>query len=282
MRKILFTGGSGFMGLNILPLLKEKYNIFAPNRKELNLLDKEKVRNYLEEYLFDAVVHCANPNSVKNAVDDRQETMFEDSLRMFMNFYDAKDLYDKLIYTGSGAEYDKTIDTVSVREEECFRSMPENSYGLAKYIMNQITHTSDNVYNICVFGCYGPYDHYSKFITHCIDCCQQNRAITIKQDCRFDYIHVYDLGRMMEWMIDNTMKHQMYNASGGHHILLSQMAAEVKKQMKSSMRIEIFSEDFNLEYTADGSRFWNESGLHPQISMEEGIKRQIEWQIKGS
>jgi GDP-L-fucose synthase len=281
MKKILFTGGSGFMGLNILPRLKEKYNVFAPDRKQLNLLDRDVVRNYLKEHLFDAVVHCANPNPVKNAVDDRQETMFEDSLRMFMNFYATRRLYGKMIYTGSGAEYDKTMDIISVSEENCFRSLPKDNYSLAKYIMNMIADKSENVFNLCVFGCYGPYDYHTKFITYCIDCCQQNRAITIKQDCRFDYIHVYDLGRMMEWMIDNDMKHHMYNASGGQHILLSQIAAEVKKQMKSSMRIEIFSEDFNLEYTADGSRFWNESGLRPQISMEDGIKRQIEWQIKG-
>ena len=270
------------MGLNIMPVLRKKYNVYAPSRKDLNLFDKTEVRSYLSNKDFDVILHCANPNPVKNSKDDKTETMYEDSLRMFMNFYDARSLYGKMIYIGSGAEYNKTMDIKSVKEEECFRSMPTDQYGLAKYIMNKISHMSDNIYNLCVFGCYGPYDYHTKFITHCINSCLKEEPVTIRQECRFDYIHVYDLTRMMEWMIDNEMKFHMYNASGGSPCLLSEIAGEVLRQMNSRQPVKILKEGLNLEYTSDGNRFFTESGVIPKISIKEGIAMQIAWQSNGS
>lgn len=281
MKKILLTGGTGFIGKNVLPMLKKSFEVIAPNRRELDLLSSVEVSKFLNRDSFDAVVHCANPNPVKNATDDSSDNMFENSLRLFMNLYTAHGLYGKLIYIGSGAEYDKTMDIVSVREEECFRSLPKDIYGLAKYIMNSIADKSENVYNLCVFGCYGPYDFHTKFITHCIDCCVREKPITIRQDCRFDYIHVYDLAEMMRWMITNDMRYHMYNASGGASHLLSELACKVRQQMKVNVPITILSGGLNKEYTANGERFVKESGISPTISIEEGIKIQIEWQVKG-
>jgi len=280
MKRVLFTGGTGFIGRNVLPILKKSFEITAPGRSDLDLLNSDEVYRYFSRNPFDVVVHCANPNSVKNAAEDSADTMFENSLRMFMNFYAARGLFGKLIYTGSGAEYDKTMDIISVSEENCFRSLPKDNYGLAKYIMNSIADKSENIFNLCVFGCYGPYDYHTKFMTHCIDCCMKKQPITIRQECRVDYIHIYDLADMMRWMIDNDMRYHMYNASGGTPHLLSEIANEVRRQMCSEVSIMILSEGMNLEYTSDGSRFWNESGITPQISIEAGIANQIEWQMK--
>ncbi len=281
MKKILFSGGTGFIGKNVLPILRQSFDVIAPRRYELDILDSDEVYQYIKHNSFDVVIHCANPNPVKNTVNDRLDTMFENSIRMFMNFYAARELYGKLIYTGSGAEYDKTLDIASVTEQECFRSLPKDSYGLAKYIMNSIADKSDNIYNLCVFGCYGPFDFQTKFITHCIDCCMNNKPITIRRECRFDYIHVYDLAEMMCWMVNNDMRFHMYNASGGALHLLSEIAYEVRHQMKVDVPVKILSGGMNKEYTASGERFFIESGISPKISIEEGIRIQIDWQTKG-
>lgn len=52
MKKILLTGGSGFIGRNILPLLREKYCVVSPSRKELNLLEEAAVVEYLKMVLL--------------------------------------------------------------------------------------------------------------------------------------------------------------------------------------------------------------------------------------
>lgn len=153
---------------------------------------------------------------------------------------------------------------------------PRDSYGLAKYTINLLADQSDNIYNLCLFACYGPGDHWSKFITHCIACCMQHEDITIRQECRFDFVHVYDLATMMVWLGEHTPKYHMYNVSGGQHRFLSEIAAEVKKQMGSASEIKILNSGLNREYTADGSRFIAESGLCPAVTLEHGISLQIE------
>ena len=32
--KVLFTGGSGFIGRNVIPILREKYEVIAPTRSK--------------------------------------------------------------------------------------------------------------------------------------------------------------------------------------------------------------------------------------------------------
>ena len=60
MKKILLTGGSGFIGRNILEShLSEKHEIQAPKSFELNLLDSLSVDEYFKGKEFDVVLHSA-------------------------------------------------------------------------------------------------------------------------------------------------------------------------------------------------------------------------------
>lgn len=278
MKNALLTGGTGFVGRNVLPILQEKFQVLAPSRSEIDWRNGEEVRAYLRRHPVDIVYHCANPNPVKNPASDVKAGMVEDSLRIFLNLYHCQDIYGKMVYLGSGAEYNKKLEISNVREEESFRSIPQDAYGFAKYINCMLAERSDNIYNLCVFACYGPGDHESKFITHCIRCCLRGEAITIRQDCRFDYIHVSDLGRIMVWMGENQPQHHKYNVSGCQHVFLTEIAQEVNRQMGSVLPIRILGPGFNREYTADGSRFWAESGLRPPMALREGIELQIKWE----
>ena len=168
MKKVLLTGGTGFIGKNILSLLREHYQVEAPTRSELDLKDSAAVAEYIKNGHYDVIIQGANPNPVKNAKCDKADTMFEDSRRIFMNFYNVREYCGKLLYFGSGAEFDKTRDICKVKESNVNESIPKDTYGLAKFYMNELARKSDNVYNVRIFGCYGPYDHESKFLTHVI------------------------------------------------------------------------------------------------------------------
>lgn len=278
MKRALLTGQSGFVGKNIRPVLEQHFEVLAPMRAELDLRDTKSTEEFLRREKIDIVFHCANPNPVKNQLSDHSETMLADSLRIFFNLHRNRDKYGKMIYLGSGAEYDKSLEISNVREEMCFRSPPKDIYGLAKYTMNLLASQSQNIYNLCLFACYGPWDHSSKFITHCIRCCLRGESITIRQDCRFDYIHVSDLGRMMVWMGEHDPQYKMYNVSGCEPLLLSEIAEEVRKQMESGLPVQILKPGYNREYTADGTRFWEESKLSPLMNIQNGIAQQIQWE----
>ena len=281
MKKILVTGSTGFIGRNILPILERQndYEICAPTRTQLNLLDENALVRYLEDNHFDVVLQLANPNPIKNSLD-LKDRMFEDSLKLFMNFYRHFELYGKMIYLGSGAEYDKSIDVSKVVEKDCFRSIPKDSYGFAKYIMNQLCEKSHNIYNFRIFGCYGPTDADNKFITHCIRALILNVPITIRKDCKFDYLHVSDLAQYLLWGIEHDMEYHSYNVASNEEVLLSHIAQLVINKMNSEQTIHLLSEEINYDYTADATRIIKESGIKPAITLEEGVEMQIRWELE--
>ena len=55
--KILVTGGSGFIGRNIIPILSKEHEILSPERKNLNLLDSFQVKKYIKEKEFDIILN---------------------------------------------------------------------------------------------------------------------------------------------------------------------------------------------------------------------------------
>lgn len=280
MKRVLVTGSTGFVGRNTIDHLRTVCDLYAPVRAELNLLNEDDVRKYISDNKIEVVLNLANPNPVKNALDS-QSTMFEDSVRIFLNLFRAQDCYEMMYTLGSGAEYDKSKDAVQVTEDEEFRSLPYDSYGLSKYVMNELISKSIRQCNLRIFGCYGPTDHESKFITHAIRCCLRNEDITIRQDCYFDYMHVYDLGKIMGKFIDRTPHYRSYNVCTGTRVLLSEIAGIVKKQMGSDSEIIILKDGYNKEYTGSNQRLLNEIGDFNFMSLEEGIRLQIEEERKG-
>ena len=275
MKRVLLTGGTGFIGRNIKPYLKNICVLFAPSRTELNLFDENDVRDYIQKNKIDIVIHSANPNPAKNMLD-KQETMFEDSIRIFMNLYRAQDLYEMMYTLGSGAEYDKSKDIVLVTEEEETRSVPYDSYGLAKYTMNQIISKSDKQCNLRIFACYGPTDHESKFITHVIRCCLKNEDITIRQNCVFDYMQVMDLAKILAYFVYHLPKFRSYNVCTGVRKSLYEIAETIRLQMKTNNSIKVIKDGLNKEYTGSNERLIRELGSYEFITLEEGIRIQIE------
>lgn len=279
MKKILITGSSGFVGSNVSRFLQGKngYDIYTPGRKDVNLFDEDEVKKFLKKERFDVVLHFASPSPLKNPADSF-DTLFEDSLRMFTNFYNNRDLFGKMIYTGSGAEFCKDKDISLAKEETVADRIPKDSYGLSKWIQNSMCGQTDNIYNFRIFGCFGPGDYKTKFITHSIRAVLLNRNITIRKDCLFDYIHVDDFARYIEWGINNNPAFRNYNICTGKPVLLSEIAENVIRLMGAEVKAELLSSEKGLEYTGCSERIVNESGMVPAYSLLEGIERQISWE----
>ena len=58
-KKILITGGNGYIAKSIKNSLWDKYHIIAPGREELDLLSSESVDAFFEGKHFDVIIHTA-------------------------------------------------------------------------------------------------------------------------------------------------------------------------------------------------------------------------------
>jgi UDP-glucose 4-epimerase len=270
LKRLLLTGGTGFVGRNILSKLEEKYIVHAPTRQQLNINNSANVEDYLKKGNYDIVVCAAIPTPFSNA-DHLENDPLLSGLLSFMNFYRLRNNVEKIFYFGSGAEFDKRNDISIVKEEDFGKCVPVDPYGFSKYIMNDYARTSENIYNLRLFGCYGPTDAERKFIAHCISCCLKKEPISIKQNCLFDYIFVEDIAPIILYMIDKEPVFHDYNVCSGSQVSLYDIASIVRKIMGTSNEIQILKKGLGLEYTASNERLKKEiSGLR-LTSLEDGI-----------
>ena len=276
MSKVLVTGGSGFIGSHVASYLKMLgHNVDAPSRQELNLLDRDEVLHYLDKNSYDVVAHFASPSPVRSPRIASYDRLFKDSLSIFMNMAAGSSLYGRMLYSGSGAEYDKRNDIILVKEEEIGQSIPLDDYGLAKYIMNDMARFSSNIYNLRIFACFGPGEYKDKFITHAIRCCRNNKPITIRQDCRFDYLYIDDYAKAVAHFVTHAPKWHDYNVTSSTRVLLSAIASIVKEELGCKSEIQISNDGFAPEYTASNQRLLAEMNDIKFMNINEAIHKYV-------
>lgn len=277
MKKILITGGNGFIGRNLKENLKGKYTIYSPNRYELDLLNQDEVERYLKDYEIDIVIHSAIQDTLG------EKSIFEDkaldrNLRMFFNIQRCSSLYDKMYYFGSGAEYDRENYIPNMNEKYFGKSIPKDPYGFSKYIMNTISEKSDNIYNLRLFGVFGKYEKYEhRFISNSIYKAIQGNDIIIRQNVYFDYLYIDDLCNIMEWFIENKPKYKSYNVCTNDSIDLISIARIIKQISNKEFDIKILNEGLNKEYTGDNSRLLDELGKYEFRDIENSVNDLYEY-----
>lgn len=276
-KTIFLTGGLGFVGRNILEQLSQKYKILSPGRGELDLLDSGRVADFLKSGNFDVVIHAAGSGVSRSA---GQIGVYEHNNRMFLNLAQNSNSFSRMIFLGSGAEYDKRHELKQVKEEDFGKNVPVDEYGLAKYTASKYIETTDNIVNLRCFGVYGKYEDASqRFISSAICNVLGGKPITIGQNVWFDYLYVGDLVKIIDYFITHDAKHKFYNVASGRRVDLLTLAGIVENVSGSKQGIVVLKDGMNKEYTADNSRLKSEIPDFKFTSLESGIKRLYEYYL---
>ncbi len=250
MKNILLTGSTGFIGKNINEQLYGTYNIFAPVSNDLELLDFAQVSSYILNNKIDIIIHCATINQKRR---EQQVNELDVNLRMFFNL--AACSVEKMIYMGSGAEYDKRKNIADVKETDINNIPLLNDYGLSKYIMNMSTKQINHIINMRLFGVYGKYENEDAcFPSHLCKSVLYKDEIVIRQNCVFDFCYIDDVIKVLLWLIENNSKYQDYNICSGRKVSLFEMAQYVNEIGNKSLPIRFLNEGMGLEYTGNNSR----------------------------
>jgi GDP-L-fucose synthase len=275
--KILITGGSGFIGKNLTEQIHSEYSIVSPTSKDLNLLDEEGVLSYLKKNRFDVIIHAATWNATKTSHKDTS-LVLENNLRMFFNLARASSYYKKMIYYGSGAEFDRNHWIPKMKEDYFDSFIPTDQYGFSKYLMNKYAEKAGNIYNLRLFGVFGKYEDWQiRFISQ--TCCRTiyNLPITINQNVNFDYTYIDDVVKITNWFIHHEPKSKTYNVCTGNTYTLTDLAKRVFSVSGNHQEIRIVNEGMGREYSGDNTKLISEMKGFNFRTMNDCIAELYKW-----
>jgi GDP-L-fucose synthase len=177
--KIFLTGGSGMVGKNILEHSATKaHEVFAPSSQDLDLLDRDAVREYIEGLVPDIVIHAAGRVGGIQANIANPVNFLTENLDMGLNVISAAASVgvSNLLNFGSSCMYPRDAEN-PLREDYVLKGglEPTNEgYALAKIASAKLCEyiasedVSKNYKTIIPCNLYGRHDKYDPQHSHLI------------------------------------------------------------------------------------------------------------------
>ncbi|XTP69466.1 GDP-L-fucose synthase [Parelusimicrobium proximum] len=204
------------------------------------------------------------------------EDVYGINKKILDNFIDAAG--GRPVFTfGSGAEFDKSRPIKKAKETDLGSSVPRDLYGLAKYKLSQDIKQYANVYNLRLFGTYGPNEGKQRFITHAINCYLDGAPITIRQDVVFDYLFIDDLCNILLKFVENPPPHRFINITPTESISLTEIADIVNNLAEHKSEVTVGNPGLANEYTGDNSVLLSCLPEFKFTSYKDGITKLYEY-----
>ncbi len=202
--RILVTGGSGFLGRQVLATLEGRgyQHVLSPRRADYDLTDASQVKACLDDLKPQAIVHLAAVVGGIGANRERPGEFFYKNLIMGTTLMEEARLrgVDKFLAVGTICAYPK-FTPVPFREEDLWTGYPEETnapYGLAKKMLlvqaqaYRAQYGFDAIF-VLPTNLYGPGDNFDPASSHVIPALI--RKCLEAQEHGDDHIEVWGTGK---------------------------------------------------------------------------------------
>ena len=272
----MITGGSGFIGRNLVEQFADRYEILAPSHHELDLLDGDAVRAYLCAHRPDAVVHSATKPGHRNAADPTG--LVEANTRMFFNLAGDAELCPRMVFLGTGAVYDMRHYLPMMSEGYFGAHIPPDETGFSKYVIAKYIEGVDHVVELRPFGVFGKYEDYAiRFISNAICKTICDLPVTLRQNRRFSYIWVDDLVQVVEHFLTSERKLPAYNVTPDETLELLELAELVVRVSGKKLPIVVGEPRLGVEYTGSNDRLKREMPGLRFTRAADAVERLFSW-----
>jgi UDP-glucose 4-epimerase len=276
-RRILLTGGSGFIGATILasPMARE-HDWLSPGHRELDLADSDQVDAYFRAQRINTVIHAAVKPGHRAAADT--QALLYSNTRMFFNLARHKDEVERILVLGSGAIYGMDHYAPRMPEERFGLHVPADEHGFTKYVCGQFIEKSSNIVDLRLFGVFGPGEDYSiRFISNMICKALAGLPLTVKRDRRFDFLWIHDLMPVLDAFIRRAPAHASYNVTPDETVSLMDLARRVRDLSLVKPEIRALAEGQGPEYSGDNARLKSEVPGFKPTPFEESLPALFRW-----
>jgi GDP-L-fucose synthase len=263
--KILFTGGNGFIGKQIIPLLEnDGWEIIRPRSHQVRLEVTEEVDSLFKGQHFAAIIHGAIVGGRREIEDSSK--VFLTNMHMFENIFKHIDKTDLFINFDSGA----SLGRPSVSEEpdgnDLGKIIPMDPYGFSKYCIAKRVLDNSKGFNLRIFGCFGQYESNDRFFAKNIRNYIEKKDINIVKDRKMDFIYANDLYKITKKYLDGELRQKDINCVYDKKYYLSELA-----EMINTL------DEYRVNITKMGSyKEFSYCGSVPQLDIQfEGIEKGI-------
>jgi UDP-glucose 4-epimerase len=252
MKKILITGGNGYIAKNIKEKFGEKYDLTVIGRRELDLTNPFFMAKWFERKHFDVVIHTAAVGGSR--LKPETQSTLDQNLSMYYNLQWNHYHYDKFISFGSGAEI-----------------FQQNTlYGLSKKIIANSIQENDKFHNIRIFGVFDHNELETRFIKSSIIKYLKKEPILIHNDKIMDFFYMEDLVNLVEYFVLNDAPKEI-NCSYQKKYTLKNIADMINKLSDYKVEVQIENKEKFDFYCAN--QFQIPIDL---VGLENGIKKTYE------
>ncbi len=280
MKNVLITGGNGYIARNLAPLLKAGgYNVFAPPRQVMDLLNPDNTMEQLEQFQPEFIIHTAVKGGRRHT-KDTWEDVFVPNVRMWEHLFRANlqvvRPHAKIITLGSGAEYDRRWNIQYRTENTVKFEWPIDPYGLSKNIITRrVLEDLDDAYVLRLFGCFNWDDDPSKFIIAGINNLKRGLPVEVHKNREFDYFYLDDIYTVIDYIIQTGTSHQNINLVYKDKVTLVDIAGLIHKHFNKFTPITMIVDANGWADAYCGSGTLLHSMGLKLIGLDEGIRRTV-------
>ena len=301
--KIFIAGHNGMIGSAILRRLKNlKFEkIFFQSRKQLDLINQNKVYGYIKKIKPDAVIlAAAKVGGIKANNEKRGEFIFN-NLAIQNNVIDSsfKNGVKNLIFLGSSCVYPKN-SKIPIKENYLLSNYLEKTnepYAIAKIAGINLCESYNFQYGVnykCLMPCnaYGINDNYDINSSHFFPALIRKIINALKTNK--DYIEIWGSGKPLRelifsddvadacvYFLKKKTKHTLINIGSGNEMSINDYAKYIMKHL--GVNLKIVHKDIKLDGTYRkliDSSLAKKYGWKPKTKLDVGLSITINDYLK--
>jgi len=301
-KKVLITGGTGFVGSYLFDYLSKNknYDVFVSSRRNiekairLDLLDIYEIRKTFMEYEFDKIFHLTSQSSVHLSFKNPFSTLYDNintTLNLLKIIYESK-LNTKVVLASTSEVY-KTSEK-ELTEDSSFE--PRNPYAISKIIVDYFSKNISkdfkmNVTLLRLFNHSGPgqIDNFvlSSFSRQLAEIKLGLREPVIKVgnlDVYRDFIDVRDVVRAYEMVSNEISYGEVYNVCSGYSYKIRELLDKLIEISGLEVKVEIDKSRVRKsdipKFVGSYHKINNDFGWSPEIKIERTLEDMYLWWLE--
>lgn len=283
MKRILVTGGSGFVGRHVLPLLEQRgFEVVAPSHSEMDVLDKLSVTKTVKEVCPTHVLHfswIATPGVYQESLENA--SWKEASAHLFREA--SKNGVKRIVAAGSCFEY-AWPETPCV-EDSTPTDNASTFYGRSKNECRKelMLLSHDQGFSAAwgrIFFMYGPGEPEKKLIASVITTLLRGETAQCTHGRQLrDFSYVKDVAAAFAALCDSHV-HGAVNVASGEAVTLKDLVTTAGRLIGAEDKVAIGAREAPPNeppvITADVTKL-RSTGWERAYSHEQGLAETIAW-----